>query len=86
MHSRVMTWQSTTQVMHRAPTPPPRAWDVSEDIQVELVLSEHSGEQVELKAILSFAIICNFQNFGFIENKRTLFKLLIFCVVILNQV
>jgi hypothetical protein len=35
-------------------SPPPTGRDVSEDTQVELVLAEHSYEQVELKAILSF--------------------------------
>jgi len=32
---------------------PPKGKDESEDTQVELVLLEHSYEQVELKAILS---------------------------------
>jgi hypothetical protein len=59
---------------------------VSEDTQVELALAEHCCEQVELKAILSFAVICYFKHFGFIENKRTSFKLLILCVVILKPV
>jgi len=39
-----------------APTPPPKGRDVSEDTQVELVLLEHSCEQVELKAILSLLL------------------------------
>jgi len=67
-----------------APTPPPKGRNVSEDTQVELVLAEHSCEQVELKAILSFALICYFQHFGFTKNKRTLFKLLILCVIFLS--
>jgi len=54
---------------------------VSEDTQVELVLAEHSYEQVELRAILVI-----FKHSGFIENKRTSFKLLILCVIILNRV
>jgi len=54
---------------------------------VKSVLAEHSYEQVELRAILSFfAILVIFKYFGFIENKRTSIKLLILCVVILNQV
>jgi len=48
----MMTWQ--THYLGHALPPPPSGRDVSEDTQVELVLSEHSYEQVELKAILSF--------------------------------
>jgi len=37
-----------------APSPSPTGRDESEDTQVELVLSDHSYEQVELIVILSF--------------------------------
>jgi len=84
MHSRVMTWQ--TQYLGHALSHPPTGRDVSEDTQVELVLAEHSYEEVELRAIISFCYSCYFQHFGFIENKRRSFKPLILCVVILNQV
>jgi hypothetical protein len=67
MHSRVMMWQ--THYSGHALSPPPRGRDVSEDTQVELVLAEHSYEQVKLKAILSFCHSFYFQDFGFIENK-----------------
>jgi len=76
MHSsRVMTWQ--THYLGHALSPPTTGRDVSEDTQVELVLAEHSYEQVELKAILSFCCSCYFQHSGFYENKRTSVKLLI---------
>jgi len=84
MHSRVMTWQP--HYSNHALSPPPKGRDVSEDTQVELVYSWHSCEQVELRAILSFSYSCYFQQFGFIENKRTSSKLLILCVVILKPV
>jgi len=75
LHSRVMTWQ--THYSGHALSPTPTGRDVSEVTQVDLVLAEHSYEQVELKANLSFCYSCYFQHFGVIENKRTLFKLLI---------
>jgi len=84
MHSRAMTWQ--THYSGHALSPPPTGRDVSEDTQVKLVLAEHSYEQVELRAILSFCYSCYFQHSGLYENKRTSFKLLILCVIILNQV
>ncbi len=65
MHYRVMTWQ--THDSGHAPSPPPTGRDESEDTQVELVLSEHSYEQVELIVILSFCCACYFQHSGFIE-------------------
>ncbi len=46
-----------------APSPPPTGRDEGEDKQVELVLLEHSFEQVELIAILSFECTCYFQHF-----------------------
>jgi hypothetical protein len=46
-----------------AHSPPPTGRDVSEDTQVESVLAEHSYEQVELTAILSFCYSCYFQTF-----------------------
>ncbi len=58
MHSRVMTWQPHHS--GHALIPPPKGRDVSEDTQVELVLAEHSCEQV------LFAIILYFQHFCFI--------------------
>ncbi len=70
MHSRVMTWQ--THYSGHTPLPPPKGRDVSGDTQVELVLSEHSCEQIELKAILSLCFSCYFQHSGLYENKRTL--------------
>ncbi len=80
-----MTWQAHDS--GHAPSPPPTGRDESEDTQVELVLSEHCYEQVELIAILSFDCTLLFSTyFGFIENKRTSSKLLILCVVILNLV
>jgi len=79
MHSRVMTWQ--THDSGHAPSPPPKGRDESEDTQVELVLSEHNYEQVELIVILSFCCTCYFQHSGFIENKRASFKLLILCLI-----
>jgi len=60
---------------------PLKGRDVSEDTQVELVYLEHSYEQVELRAILSFSYSCYFQHFGLIKNIRTSSKLLILCVV-----
>jgi hypothetical protein len=60
MHSRVMTWQTHSG---HALSPPPKGRDVSEDTQVESVLAEHSYEQVELRAILSFCHSCYFQTF-----------------------
>ena len=78
-----MTWQA--HVTGHVPLPPPTGRDVCEDTQVELlVLAEHSYEQVELRAILSFCYSCYFQHSGLYENKRTSF--LILCVIILNQV
>ncbi len=77
-------WQ--THYSGHALSPPPTGRDVSEDTQVELVLAEHSYEQVELRAILSFCYSCYFQHSGLYENKRTSFKPLILCVIILNQV
>jgi len=72
-----MMWQTHNYSGH-ALSPPLIGRDESKDTQVELVLSEHSFEQVELKAILLFDCTCYFQCFGpFYENKRTLFKLLI---------
>ncbi len=59
-HSGVMTWQA--HVLGHAPSPPPTGRDESEDTQVELVLLEHSFEQVELKAVLSFDCTCYFQH------------------------
>ncbi len=47
-----MTWQAHDT--GNAPSPPPTGRDEGEDTQVELVLLEHSFEQVELTAILSF--------------------------------
>jgi len=64
-----MTWQ--THYSGHALSPPPTGRDLSEDTLVELVLSEHSFEQVELKAILSFCCSCDFQYSGLFENKRT---------------
>jgi len=61
MHSRVMTWQ--THYSGHSPPPPPTGRDVSEDTQVKSVLAEHSYEQVELKAILSFCYSCYFRTF-----------------------
>jgi hypothetical protein len=58
MQSRVMTWQ--TYYSGHALPPPPTGRDVSEDTQVESVLAEHSYEQVELRAILSFFYSCYF--------------------------
>jgi hypothetical protein len=84
MHSRVMTWQ--THYRGHALSPPPTGRDESEGTPVELVLAEHSYEQVELTAILSFCYSCYFQHSGFTENKRRSFKLLILCVIILNMV
>jgi hypothetical protein len=51
----VMTWQAHDS--GHAPSPPPTGRDESEDTQVELVLSEHSFKQVELKVILSFSVL-----------------------------
>ncbi len=50
------------QVIHHTPSPPPTGRDESEDTQVELVLSEHCYEQVELIAILYFDCTCYFQH------------------------
>jgi len=73
-----MTWQPHRSGQALQPLP--------KDTQVELVLIEHSCEQEELRAILSFCYSCYFQRFGFIENKRTSLKLPILCVVILKPV
>ncbi len=67
MHSRVMPWQ--THYLGHALSPPPTGRDVSEDTQVESVLSEHSYEQVELKAILSFAILVIFNILALLKIK-----------------
>jgi len=45
-----MMWQ--THYSGHALSPPPTGRDGSEDTQVELILTEHSYEQLELKAIL----------------------------------
>jgi len=45
-------WQAHD--LGQAPSPPPTGRAESEDTQVELVLLEHSFEQVELTAILSY--------------------------------
>jgi len=80
-----MTWQAHDS--GHAPSPPPTGRAESEDTQVELVLSEHCYEQVELIAILSFWLYLLFSTyFASIENKRTSLKLLILCVAILNLV
>ncbi len=57
-----MTWQ--THDSGHAPSPPSTGRGESEDTQVELVWSEHSFEQVKLKAILSFDCACYFKRFG----------------------
>jgi len=74
-----MTWQAHDS--GHALSPPPTGRDESEDTQVELVLSEHCYEQVELIAILSFDYLLFSTSFGLIENKRTSSKLLILCVI-----
>ncbi len=84
VYARVMKWHP--HYSGHALPPPLKGSDVSEDTQVELVYSEHSWGQVEPKAILFYAILVIFNIFDFIENKRTSFKLLILCVVILKQV
>jgi len=61
IHSRVMTWQ--THYSGHTLSPPPTGRDESEDTQVELVLSEHNYEQVELKAILSLCYYLLFSTF-----------------------
>ena len=55
-----MMWQAHDS--GHAPSPPPTGRDESEDTQVELVLSEHCYEQLELIAILSFDCTCYFQH------------------------
>jgi len=55
-----MTWQAHDT--GHAPSPLPTGRDEGEDTQVELVLSEHSYEQVELIVILSFCFTCYFQH------------------------
>jgi len=57
MHSRVMMWQPH-QSGHIL-TPPPKGRDVSKDTQVMLVYTEHSCEQVELRALLAILFIFN---------------------------
>ncbi len=84
MHSRLMTWQ--IHYLGHALPPLPKGRYVNKDTQVELVLSEHSYEQVELKAVLSFDISCYFQHSGLYEDKITLSKPLILCAIILKQV
>jgi hypothetical protein len=64
-------------------SPPPTGRDLNEDTQLELVLAEHSYEEVELKAILSFCYSCYFQHFGLYEKKTSL-KNLILCVIALD--
>jgi hypothetical protein len=58
-----MTWQAHDT--GHAPSPPPTGRDEGEDTQVELVLLEHSFEQVELTAILSLTVLVIFNIFGF---------------------
>jgi len=65
----MMTWQ--THYSGHALSAPPTGRDVSENIQVKLVLAEHSYEQVELRAILSFCYSCYFQHSSLYEIKRT---------------
>jgi len=55
-----LTWQ--THYSGHALSPPPTDRDVSENTQVELVLSEHSYEQIEFKPILSLCFSCYFQH------------------------
>jgi len=78
-----MKWQAHDT--GHAPSPPPAGRDESEDTQVELVLSEHCDEQVELIAISLLTALVIFNIFGFIENKRTSSKLLILCVIKLKS-
>jgi hypothetical protein len=77
-----MTWQAHDT--GHAPSPPLTGRDEGEDTQVELVLLEHSFEQVELTAILFLTVLDIFNILASIENKRTSLKLLILCVIILN--
>jgi len=68
-------------------TPLPKGRDESEDTQVELVLSEHSCEQVELKAVLSFCCTCYFQHIlASLKIKEHHQNPLILCVLTLKQV
>jgi len=55
-----MKWQAHDS--GHALSSPPTGWDESEDKQVELVLSEHCYEQVELIVVLSFDCACYFQH------------------------
>jgi hypothetical protein len=68
-HSGVMTWQA--HVSGHAPSPPPTGRDESEDTQVELVLFEHSFEQVKTQSCSLFLLYLLFSTFWLIENKRT---------------
>ncbi len=52
-----MTRQAHDSV--QAPSPPPTGRDESKDTQVELVLFEHSFEQVEFKAVFAALVIFN---------------------------
>ncbi len=80
-----MTWQAHDS--GHAPSPPPTGRAESEDKQMELVLSEHCHEQVELIAILCFDCTCYFQHIlASLKIKECHQKLLILCVVILNLV
>jgi len=58
-----MTWQA--HGTGHAPSPPPTDRDEDEDTLVELVLLEHSFEQVELTAILFLTVLVIFKIFGF---------------------
>ncbi len=76
-----MTWQA--HVSGHAPSPPPTGRDESEDTLVELVLFEHSFEQVELKAFLSFCCTCHFQHIlASLKIKEQHQNLFILCVII----
>jgi len=59
----VITWQAHDT--GQAPSPPPTGRDEGEDTQVELVLLEHSFDQVELTAILFLTVLVIFNIFGF---------------------
>jgi hypothetical protein len=56
-----MMWQA--HVSGHALSPPPTGRDESEDTQVELVLFEHSLEQVKLKSCSLFLLYMLFSTF-----------------------
>jgi hypothetical protein len=80
-----MAWQA--HVSGHASSPPPTGREESEDTQVELVLFEHSFEQVKTQSRSLFLLYLLFSTFWlYLKIKEHHQNLFIICVIILNQV